>query len=411
MRRRARPDPDAPGEQLGGQDRGLWYYRNLAIHIINYAQGAYEGFDGEADFVLNAVDLTTVHRAKGLEWPVVFVPSVTANRFPTTRAGNSQDWLVPRERFNAARYEGGDQDERRLFYVALTRARDWLSVSRHDRVTSRAVAASPYYQTLAHLEVAAEDIVPAAIEARDANDGDPISITYSDLAVFIDCGLAFRLRNLIGFQPRLAPELGYGKAVHHVMRAVAEATKATGHVPTNAEINELLDSSFFLPSASKPAHQQLKAAARRLVTEYTEKYKADLYRVWETERPFELHLDGVTVTGRADVILDQERGVPTSLAIVDYKTATHGEISDHALQLQVYTDAGRREGLDVRGAYVHDLKATTREPIPVEPTAISRAETVVSEAAVRIRVRDYRPNPGLRCRGCEVRTICGSARR
>ncbi len=409
VRRRARPDPDAPGEQLGGQDRGLWYYRNLAIHIINYAQGAYEGFDGEADFVLNAVDLTTVHRAKGLEWPVVFVPSVTASRFPTTRTGRPQNWLVPRDRFNAARYEGSDQDERRLFYVALTRARDWLSVSRHDRVTSRAVAASPYYRTLAHLEVAAENVVPAIVQALNASDGDPISITYSDLAAFIDCGLAFRLRNLIGFQPRLAPELGYGKAVHHVMRAVAETTQATGHVPTDAEIDELLDSSFFLPSATKPAHQQLKAAARRLVTTYTRQYEADLYRVWETERPFELHLDGVTVTGRADVILDQEGGVPTALAIVDYKTATHGDTSDHALQLQVYADAGRREGLDVRGAYVHDLKAAAREPIPIGPTAISRAEAAVSEAAVRIRARDYRPNPGTRCRGCEVRTICGSA--
>ena len=217
------------------------------------------------------------------------------------------------------------------------------------------------------------------------------------------------MRNLIGFQPRLAPELGYGKAVHHVMRAVAETTQATGHVPTDAEIDELLDSSFFLPSATKPAHQQLKAAARRLVTTYTRQYEADLYRVWETERPFELHLDGVTVTGRADVILDQEGGVPTALAIVDYKTATHGDTSDYALQLQVYADAGRREGLDVRAAYVHDLKAAAREPIPIGPTAISRAEAAVSEAAVRIRARDYRPNPGTRCRGCEVRTICGSA--
>ena len=209
-----------------------------------------------------------------------------------------------------------------------------------------------------------DDIVPPAIEARDASDGDPISITFSELAAFIDCGLAFRLRNLIGFQPRLAPELGYGKAVHHVMRAVAEATKATGHVPTEAEIDELLDSSFFLPSANKPAHQQLKAAARRLVTTYTRDYEADLYRVWETERPFELHLDGVTVTGRADVILDEEGGVPTALAIVDYKTSTHGEISDHDLQLQVYADAGRREGLDVRAAYVHDLKAAARDVGP-----------------------------------------------
>ena len=90
MRRRARPDADVAGEQVGGEDRGDWYYRNLAIHIVNYAQGAYEGFDGEADLELDAVDLTTVHRAKGLEWPVVFVPSLTAKRFPSTRTGQGR---------------------------------------------------------------------------------------------------------------------------------------------------------------------------------------------------------------------------------------------------------------------------------------------------------------------------------
>ena len=411
VRRRARPDAETPGEQVGGQDRGIWYYRNLGLHIINYAQGAYEGFDGEADFVINAVDLTTVHRAKGLEWPVVFIPSVTANRFPTTRTGQVQSWLVPRDRFNASRYEGSDADERRLFYVALTRARDWLSVSRHGRVNTRAVAPSRYYRDLIRLEVKPEEIALPSVEVDDGGSDDQISITYSELAAFIDCGKAFRLRNLIGFQPRLAPELGYGKAVHHVMRAVAEATKASGHVPTAAEIIELLDASFFLPTASKPAHRQLKDAARRLITTYAQKYEDDLHRVWETERPFELHLDGVTVTGRADVILDKEDGVPTALAIVDYKTSTTGETLDHALQLQVYTDAGRREGLDVRGAYVHDLKAASRDPIPVDPAAIIDAEAVVSNAVVRIRARDYRPNPGTRCRRCEVRTICSSAQR
>jgi DNA helicase-2/ATP-dependent DNA helicase PcrA len=147
------------------------------------------------------------------------------------------------------------------------------------------------------------------------------------------------------------------------------------------------------------------------VTTYAEKYEDDLHRVWETERPFELHLDGVTVTGRADVILDQEGGVSTALAIVDYKTATHGDVEDYALQLQVYSDAGRREGLDVRAAYIHDLKAASRNPVPVEPAEISRAEAVVAEVANRIRSRDYHPNPGVRCRGCEVRTICAVARR
>jgi hypothetical protein len=149
-------EPGAGSREPGaGQDRGAWYYRNLAIHIVNYAQGAYEGFDGGADFVL--------------------------------------------------------------------------------------------------------------VEARAAGSDEPIRLTYSEMAMWLDCGMAFRLRNLIGFQPRLAPELGYGKAVHHVMRAVAESTRATGRVPGPAEIDAILDVSFFLPTANKPAHRQLKDAARRLV--------------------------------------------------------------------------------------------------------------------------------------------------
>lgn len=406
VRRRARPDADTPGEQVGGQDRGAWYYRNLARHVVNYAQGAYEGFDGEADYVLDAIDLTTVHRAKGLEWPVVFVPSVTINRFPTTRTGSVQDWLVPRDRFDANRYEGSDADERRLFYVALTRARDWLSVSRHEKTNVRAVGASPYWQELSHLKTEPGDIEVPSLEAVDADADDPIAITYSELASFLDCGMAFRLRTLIGFQPRLAQELGYGKAVHHIMRAVAEVTKATGHVPQPEEIDRMLDASFFLPTANKPAHRQLKEAARRLVTTYAERHEGDLHRVWETERPFELHLDGVTVSGRADVILDHESGVPTSLAIVDYKTRTSGDIHEHALQLQVYADAGRREGLDVQAAYVHDLNASDRIPIDVDAAAVSTAEATVNEATGRLRAREYRPNPGQRCARCEVRTIC-----
>lgn len=409
VRRRARPDADAPGEQVGGQDRGIWYYRNLAVHIVNYAQGAYEGFDGEAGYELDAVDLTTIHRAKGLEWPAVFVPSVTGKRFPSSRTGQPQDWLVPRDRFNAARYEGSDGDERRLFYVALTRARDWLSVSRHQVVTRNAVATSPYFRELARLSEDPESIRLPAIETVDNGSEEALSLTYSELAAFIDCGMAFRLRELIGFQPRLAIELGYGKAVHHVMRAVAEATRATGRTPTPVQVEAILDSAFFLPTANKPAHRQLRDAARRLVATYIERHEDDLHRVWETERPFELHLDGVIVTGRADVILDQEGGVPTALAIVDYKTSTTGDAADNELQLQVYADAGRREGLDVRGAYVHDLKAAVRHTVPVDPTAVIHAESTVSDAAARIRARDYRPNPGPRCRRCEVRTICASA--
>ena len=407
-RRRARPDEDVVGEQVGGEDRGTWYYKNLGFHIVNYANGAYEGFDGEPDFALNAIDLTTVHRAKGLEWPVVFMPSLTARRFPTSRAGDVQSWLVPREAFAASRYEGSDNDERRLFYVGVTRARDWLSLSRHERVNVKGATPSPYWLEHRDLLVDPGSIEVPEIEDTGDSDRDPISVTYSEMAAFLDCAHAYRLRSLLGFQPRLAPELGYGKAVHHVLRTVADTTRETGVVPSSTDIDALLDTSFFLPTANKPAHKELKEAARRLITEYTSTHADDLFRIWETERPFELHLDGVTIAGRADVILDKEEGVETALAILDYKTSTSA-MAEHELQLQVYADAGRREGLDVRAAYVHDLKAGVRGAVPVDGPAIDAAERTVTDAASRLRDRDYTPNPGLRCRRCEVRTVCRAA--
>jgi DNA helicase-2/ATP-dependent DNA helicase PcrA len=411
VRRRARVDDEAPGRQVGGQDRGDWYHKNLAFHILNHAIGSYEGFDGEPDFAMDAVDLTTVHRAKGLEWPVVFVPSMTKNRFPTSKAGKEQPWLVPRDRFAADRYEGGDADERRLFYVAITRARDWVSVSRHERVTKQKVKASAYHQALSAHLVDEGTIALPEIEPRTGSAEEPVTLSFSQLASFLDCGMAFRLRSLIGFEPRLAPELGYGKAVHHILRAVAERTRLDGRVPDSAVIGRILDEGFYLPTANKAAHDNLKAAARKLVERYAKDHADDLRRVWETERPFELRLDGITVIGRADVILDHEGGVPGSLALVDYKTSTNGDPGVHDLQLQVYVDAGRREGLTVRGAYVHDLGKATRTDVEVDSRAVAAAEKVVREAADRIRARDYLPAPGSRCRGCEVRTVCAAAKR
>ncbi|MFN8031874.1 MAG: ATP-dependent DNA helicase [Mycobacterium sp.] len=410
VRRRARPDSRAPGEQVGGQDHGIHYYRNLGLHIINYATANYDAFDGESDFDSDAVDLTTVHRAKGLEWPVVFVPSLTTRRFPSDRAGRQQKFLIPRTAFNAERYEGTEVDERRLFYVAMTRARDWLSLSRHERVVTQSVGASPYWLMHEKLALEPDDIeqLPTDVTPAPPSD-DPVTITYSDMALYLECARAYRLRTLIGFQPRLARELGYGKAVHHVLRSVADLAQKEGRLPEPAEIDGLLESEFFLPAANKAAYREMKQAAQRLVNQYVDTHTEDLFRIWQTERPFELHLDDVTVSGRADVILDREGGVDTALAIVDYKTSVAAS-GDNGLQLQVYSDAGRREGLDVRGAYVHDLQTATRSPVPIDSDSINAAERKVRTAAARLRARDFRPSPGKRCRTCDVRAVCRAAK-
>ena len=70
--------------------------------------------DKETDDDFNKVTLMTVHAAKGLEFPYVFVVGLEENLFPSMMSGESQENL---------------EEERRLFYVAITRAKERLFLS------------------------------------------------------------------------------------------------------------------------------------------------------------------------------------------------------------------------------------------------------------------------------------------
>lgn len=404
--RRSRRDPQHPGEQVGGAVGNAWFYRNFAILLVNYANGNYDGFEGEEDLLGDGVALGTVHGAKGLEWPVVFLPSLTDGRFPSSWSGRPRDWLVPRSLFDAPRYEGSDADERRLFYVALTRARDWVALSSHARVTKKAAKPSPYITEAATFAVSAG--LPTGAEPRGIEMPD-LAITYSQLDAYLSCPQSYLLRNELGFMPPVKSEIGYGNAVHHVMRVIAEHTRATGDLPKPKAINDLLTSDFFLPFANKAAHKEMREKARLLIFKYVKEHKEDLRRTWATERPFELYLDGVVVSGRADVIYDEHDGVVDNLAIVDYKTATGGE--SHPLQLQVYTDAGRREGLTVGAAFIHDMSTTTRHLVDVSDDAVQKAEQTVIAAAEALKRRDFAPAPEVKkCATCDVKSVCVAAK-
>jgi DNA helicase-2/ATP-dependent DNA helicase PcrA len=403
--RRSRRDPNNPAEQLGGQPGNHWFYFNFALLLVNYATGQYDDFDGEEDVLSDGVALGTVHGAKGLEWPIVFLPSLTDGRFPSSRAGRPQDWLLPRNLFDADRYEGSDAEERRLFYVALTRARDWVALSSHAKVTKNAAKVSPYLQEVSAMSNGSAlptETIPRGVDVPD------LEISYSELEAFLHCPRSYLLRNELGFMPPAKAEIGYGNAVHHVMRIIAEFARATGQLPKPKAINDLLTTDFFLPFANKPAHQQMREKARQLIFSYVNEFKEDLQRTWATERPFELYLDGVVVSGRADVIFDEHDGVVDSLEIVDYKTQIGVELDP--LQLQVYADAGRREGLRVDFAYVHDMSTATRHVVEITEDAVSEAEQIVIVAANQLRSRDFTPTPEPRkCGLCDVRSVCGAA--
>lgn len=399
----------------GGQDRGLTYARQLANYLCHYAFTAYEEFEGEPAADLDAVQILTVHQAKGLEWPVVFLPALVARRFPSQRSGRPRQWPVPDKVFppkTRARYEGGDTEERRLFYVAMTRARDGLFLSCFER-QMKGAKPSPYL-----LEVIGKRIprrttlpVPGPHEPGASKDAPPLTLSFSEVASYGDCGYRYRLSGSFGFQQELAQELGYGKAIHHVLRQLAETSRARKKPPTAAEVRRLVDEEFYTPFANAPAFERLHAAAHRLVGNYLERWRSDLERVWATERPFELHLPDGILVGRADVILHTEDGRIESLAIVDYKSSTDERREENfKLQLAVYAAAGRGEGLNVEAAYLHDLKTGDRPPVPVDGETTKAATAKVAGLIAGIRKAEFPAKPeSHRCRPCDFSRICRHA--
>ena len=395
-----------------GDDRGKSYFWALHNYLLHYARDAYEEFEGETSVDLDAVDILTVHQAKGLEWPVVFMPSLVRNRFPSRRAGRPQSWLLPEAVFpveTRARYEGGDAEERRLFYVALTRARDAVYLSWFNRKKNR-FKPSDYLLELAGGPPPVSDTLPLpdGPVPNESKETPSLDVSFSGLAAFEECGHRYRLANVIGFQTQIAPELGYGRAIHHVLRLLAETVRDTGEIPDGTELNRLSDEEFYVPFASHQAWRAMRKAARRLVTAYVDDYASDLERVWAVERPFALHLDDGVVSGRADVILDEEDGRVGALAIVDYKVATdEGRADRYEEQLRVYTLAGRGEGLDVEAAYLHELKDGTRASIDIGNLRTDASLSEVGQRLSALRGSQFDAKPEVdRCRSCEYRLVC-----
>jgi DNA helicase-2/ATP-dependent DNA helicase PcrA len=403
----------AAGDVLrGSRSDAAWAAQRFASYLSYYAQSAYEDAAEPLAFDVDAVTLSTVHQAKGLEWPVVFVPCLSTGRFPSRSAGKARPWLLPRTLFAAARYEGSDADERRLLYVAVTRARQHLYLSTHAAVTSRRVKPSPYFLELGGGQVKESSRplpVPSKPCAAEGPDETRPTFSLSELTAWLKCPMAYRLRLELGFQPRAAKELGYGKAVHHVLRRVAEETQRTGRVPPDAFVREVFEREFFLPYADKAALGTMRPAAERLVRRYLKHHGDDLLKTWGAERSFVLQLPEAQVTGRADVILEESG----ALTLLDYKTnAEAGQGEASKLQLAAYAAAASGEGLKVAKAFVHDLSAAGgagREEVGVEPPQQRWARGRLGEAVEGIRARRFEAKPGPACKTCDVCAVCSLA--
>jgi DNA helicase-2/ATP-dependent DNA helicase PcrA len=394
-------------------------YAAFADFLQYRAQDAYpEGWQDNQYANPDAVRIMTVHQAKGMQWPVVFVPALLRNRFPAARVGGRNVWhLLPRDGVKGQpRFEGTIEDERRLFYVAMTRSQKFLHLTwapvggknnRYARPSEfwEDVLVSKYVKRR-RPDYSSRQRLASTPRTGVAN----VVFSFSDLKYFFECPYQFKLRILYGFNAPIHEALGYGKSLHDALAEV-HACAVRGDIAETDEVPHLLDTHLHTPYAYPALRQQLEAAAERVLRDYlTDNH--DLFdKIEFSEKQIEINLgDGITVNGRIDLVRRVDTGETT---IVDLKSSERAQAEDVTeAQLHVYA-LGYQELTGRQPDYVeiYELDERKRKPRSVDDEFIADVKLKVRDAAEALRSGTLRAAPGpKKCVSCDYRGMCTAGR-
>lgn len=393
-------------------------YRNFASFLHYQAPGYYpEGWEDKASGRPDAVQIMTVHKAKGMQWPAVFVPALRKNRFPSRRQGGRTVWhIIPETAVaDVDRYKGTEEDERRLFYVALTRAEKYLYCTWAPLAENKQQkTVSQFFRDLTDNEqvLTREPAIdlPPKMSPRPRHEDETLALTFSELKYYFTCPYLFKLRFLYGFDAPINRALGYGKSLHDALAEI-HAESIRGNVPDKGEVDRLVDDHLHLPFANTPVRKNLVRAAKGALTRYLNEHGENLHRLEHVEKMVELKLaDGIVVNGRIDLI---RRTDTNEICVVDFKSQERAQAEDiTARQLQVYAVGYEQlTGTKADLIEIHNLDRGGAVREVVDDRLTHETLDVVADAGRALRNNDL---PRLsswcdNCSSCDLTAICRSS--
>jgi DNA helicase-2/ATP-dependent DNA helicase PcrA len=394
----------------------------------------------------DAVQLMTVHGAKGLEFPHVFILRLSRNDFPSGQ--RKVVFEFPPELMREERPKGDFriQEERRLFYVALTRARQHLTLS---TIVNRRKKPSPFLddflmnpkiQRSDAVQLAPKVDVPPAEEIsgpapasagppqlfRPARENsraysrvalwakafhpprpEPLQLSASAIDAYERCPMKYMFQHVWNIRGGPHAQMTFGNVMHTTIKEFVGEMRKRGKVPLE-EVLAIYEREW--SSAGFPddyQEQEYRKEGRKQLEAFYRSYSAAPADVLYQEKFFELPLEhNVVITGRMDQVNRIEKN---AVEIVDYKT---GKPKDEKkaredLQLSVYALAAREvfdlapKRLAFYNLMTNEAVATTRDA-----KALSATKQKIAEVADQIRAGEFSAKPGFWCGYCDFKPLC-----
>jgi superfamily I DNA/RNA helicase/RecB family exonuclease len=380
----------------------------------------------------DAVRLMTAHAAKGLEFPVVFVVRVTSGSFPA----NYQEELVefPEALRNHENIPERDpeslhkEEERRLFYVAMTRAEDELILSGKP-AGKKDLRPAGYLRDLVELKTGplveqvefsdvAEGTLLPTVQASAAalprvhqwvalpplNATSVLRLSPSGVENYSHCPLRYKLQRDWNLPEEPGAAMQFGSAIHTALMGYFDAQRKGKNLDSETVIASFLD-EFAKAKIEEDLQRELfEQKGRRQLTAFLNSAAAKPHgRVAMIEQRIELNIAGAKVFGRIDRVDEDEDG----LTVIDYKTGRprNQKHADESLQLSVYALA-LNTGKAVKAVIFENLEDSSTVIATRNSRQLAKAEEDVSKAAENIRAGKFDPRTGFHCNWCAYRALC-----
>lgn len=403
-------------------------YKQILNFLSNIAESGYDVSTLDVIAKPDAVTISTIHKMKGLEFPVVFIVDVVDRRFPMDNKKYS-GWLP--DKIMASSIKRGAYctlrpDEARLFYTAMTRAERFLYISGSSQQPDavRAKKPSVFKARIDTLNITNDTIaLPQGLEKTEPKrriDETLLPTSYSEIKDYLTCPMGYKLKKHFGFNPPVPELFGFGLTTHTIIERLHQVFK--NEAPSEEDAIKIAEDIFHLkhifpsgnPNNPGPYENALNSAVT-IAKNYVKNFNDDFNRIKEDEVRFEVNIGQALVSGSIDLLLKHnEDGDIVDAHVIDFKSLDQPDESgekdwtDLSLQVQLYAHAAKEVLSEkAKTGSVHLLKENKRINIPVTDEALNAAIQNIAWAVDRILADDFPRRPCKnKCDLCDVNKIC-----